>query len=243
MRIFIAALLLGMLFAFPQQVAFAEGGALEPPMLFYPTADDSPVWKGQMRFQWKTPAPFSQYHIDLPSGESLEEVVGSQEKTIAGLAIGEYFWSVRACQDRKGDRCGSWEESQRERFEIVPAPPEATGGLIPCGRQHDDTIATPDIDESKPCGLPHFVLLLKNLLDFVLWRLALLVVAVLAVATGFFTYFSFGAPDIGVRIRALWRSLFVGYLLLLFAWFFVNLLLNLLGFRTALFGQWWQLPF
>ena len=235
MRFFPVILLASVLILIPALIF----GALNTPDLVYPTEKDSPVWKGQIKFQWNTTAPFSEYHLNLPSGESEEKVIGSLQKTFTGLPVGEYSWAVRSCNNAQGTGCGDWSATQT--FSIIPAPLEVTGGLIPCGRQYDDPLTAND--ESKPCGFSHIILLIKNVLDFVLWRLGLLIIVALAVFTGFFTYFSFGAPDIGVRIKTLWRALFVGYLVLLFAWVIINVVLGALGFQVQFFGSWWQLPF
>ncbi len=84
---------------------------------------------------------------------------------------------------------------------------------------------------------------MKNVLDFTLWKLGLIVIAVMTVLTGAITYFSFGSPNIILRVKAIWRSIFLGYLIALFAWLIVNVILNVLGFEVRLFGTWWQLPF
>lgn len=209
-------------------------GALNTPNLIYPTEKDSPVWKGEIDFSWtRTKAPFYMHSIDnLSTGEQKTWTGTSTSHTIHGLALGDYRWRIRSCNDNEGTDCSGWSTSQT--FSIIPAPLEVTGGLIPCGRQYDDTLTAND--ESRPCGFSHLILLVKNVLDFVLWRLGLLIIAVLAVFTGFFTYFSFGAPDIGIRIKALWRSLFFGYLITLFAWIIVKIILNALGFEMSLFG-------
>ena len=236
MRFIILAFLFGTL-AFSVTLA----ASLDPPTLVYPTSEDSPVWKGQIRFQWETTAPFSEYHINLPTGESEGKIISSLQKTFTGLPIGEYSWVVRSCGDAQGAGCGEWSELQV--FKIAPAPPGTTGGLIPCGRQYDDTIATPGIDESEPCRISHLILLLKNVLDFTLWRLGLIIIAIMAVLTGAVSYFSFGRPEIILRIKSIWKSVFIGYLIALFAWLAVNVILNVLGFEVRLFGTWWQLPF
>lgn len=218
-------------------------GVFDAPTLVYPKASNSPVWKGRIEFSWNaTGAPFYQYHINLPNGESLEETATSLKKTTTGLPIGNYSWAVRSCDTSPGTdiNCGGW--STTEVFEIILAPAEFSGGFIPCGREIDDA-STPGYDESDPCGVSHIFLLLKNLLDFVLWKLSLFIILGMAVFTGAISYFSFGRGKILVSIKSLWKSVFIGYLIALFAWFGVNLVLNLLGFQTKIFGQWWQLPF
>jgi hypothetical protein len=217
-------------------------GALDAPILLYPTASDSPVWKGKIVFKWRTDSAFSQYHINLPNGEALEETIASLEKTTTGLQIGEYSWAARSCNSSQGAdlNCGAW--SAIEAFEIAPAPDEFSGGLIPCGREVDDA-STPGYDESDPCGIFHIFLLLKNLLDFILWKVSLSVLLILAVITGATSYFSLGGPNALARIKTVFRSFFVGFFILMFAWMFVNIILMLFGFQFKFFGKWWEISF
>lgn len=215
-------------------------GALDAPTPLYPTASDSPVWKGQIKFQWQTDAPFSQYHINLPNGEALEEILASLEKIITGLPIGEYSWAARSCSNTEGTECGGW--SAIQTFEIAPAPDEFSRGLISCGRNVDDT-STPGYDESDPCEIKHIFLLLKSLLDFILWKVSLATLLVLAVITGATSYFSLGGPNALARIKTTFRSFFVGFLVLMFAWMLVNIVLMLFGFQSEFFGTWWEISF
>ena len=236
MRIAFIALLLCVL-VFAPGFAFGE---FDVPTLLYPTASDSPIWKGKIVFKWQTNAPFSQYHINLPSGESLKKTIASLEETTTGLSLGQYSWAARSCGNIGGTDCEAWSPTQA--FEIAAAPDEFSGAFIPCGRSTDST-STPAFDESEPCGIQHIFLLLKNLLDFTLWKLSLFILLVLAVVTGAVSYFSFGGGKILVRIKSIWKSFFIGYFIALFAWFGVNLILNLLGFQAKIFGQWWSISF
>jgi len=215
--------------------------APDTPDLVYPTEKDSPIWKGKVEFTWKsTGAPFYKHSIDLPNGEQKTVVTSSTSYRTSNLELGEdYRWRVSSCNDRDGTDCG--QPSATQVFSIVPAPPGVTGGLIPCGRQYDDPLTT--TVESTPCGFSHIILLVKNVLDFVLWRLGLLIIALMAVATAAVTYFSFGSPNIILWVKSAWRSVLVGYAIALFAWLIVNVILNVLGFEIRLFGTWWQLPF
>ena len=240
MRFIVTGLVLGVLVFSFGPFSFTHA-ALEQPLSEYPLTQDPPVWKGQVEFKWKsTGAPFYKHSIDLPNGEQKTVVTSSAYYRTSDLELGEdYRWRISSCNDRDGTDCG--QPSATQVFSIVPAPPGVTGGLIPCGRQYDDALTT--INESEPCGFSHIFLLLKNVLDFVLWRLGLLIIALMALATAAVTYFSFGSPNIILWVKSTWRSVIVGYLIALFAWLIVNVILNVLGFEVRLFGTWWQLPF
>lgn len=242
MRFIVIGLVLGALVFSLGPFSFAHA-VLAKPTPIYPLTKDSPIWKGVVEFTWEsTGASFYKHSIDIPNGEQKTAVISSASYKIYSLeAGGDYRWRVNSCGDQEGTVCG--QPSADQTFSIVSAPPELLGGLIPCGRQYDNTIATPNINESEPCGFSHIFLLLKNILDFVLWKIGLIVIAIMAVFTGAISYFSLGKPDILSRIKSIWRSVFVGYLLSLFAWLIVNVVLNVLGFDVKLFGTWWDLPF
>lgn len=220
----------------------AEAASLEAPAVVFPSADNS-LWAGAIDFQWtNTGADYYQYHINLPDGKSREEVLslGSNSRKIYDLAPGEYSWAVRSCRDKEARNCGSW--SSVGSFKIVSAPSEVSGGLIPCGRSFDDPRTT-GVNESKPCGIPDVFLLLKMILDFVLWRLGLIVLGLLAVATGVLHYFATWNPKAVEKVKPLWRSAVIGYLILFGAWVFVGWILSVLGYQVGIFGSWWKISF
>lgn len=156
------------------------------------------------------------------------------------LDLGEHTWYVQACLDKdceeKGEFAGPW------RFNLVEGTPPGTAGLVPCGR--DVNAPDPyDIDESDPCELEHLFLLLRNVLDFVLWRLGLIVLVLLTVATGAIFYFSMGAPSTIVNVKSLWKAVGMGYLIIFLAYTAINIFLAILGYKIGIFGPWWLISF
>ncbi len=112
-------------------------------------------------------------------------------------------------------------------------------GLLPCGVIIDDP-ATP-WDETENCELKHFFLLLKNVIDFTLWKLVPLIIVLLVVATGAIFFFQFGGPAAMAKVRAIWSAVGKGALILLFSWLFLNFLLGVLGFDVNIFGRWYEI--
>jgi len=207
---------------------------LDTPTLSYPTAKDSPVWKGEIRFIWAgSEANFYQYQINLEDGTSRGDIIRGTSKTIQDLPLGNHSWAVRACQDSESKNCGSW--SKTESFQIVSAPEELLGGLVPCGRQYDNP-ETKYINEAKPCQFSDLFVLLKLVLDFVLWKLGLIVIVLLTVLAGLVSYFSFGGPGTIVKVKSILKSAVTGYIIILLAWLATNLILRLLGYAM---GDWW----
>jgi|GEM_PF-6349771 len=171
-----------------------------------------------------------------PVGED-RPVVSRTSFSLNEKCLGQYTWQVNSCYD---SRCTKVETGPTWSFTAVPRPSSGIG-LVPCER-NSFNVETP-YDERESCQFKHIGFLLQNILDFVLWKLSLIILAALAVLTGASTYFSFGSPDALIRIRAVFRSYLYGVLLLLFAWMIVNIVMALFGFNIEFFGRWWELPF
>jgi PKD repeat protein len=159
--------------------------------------------------------------------------------------MGQYEWKTLSCLD---DRCEGPPETKTTwsndgvGWKLSALQPLSAGaGLVPCGRLSNND-ATP-YDETEKCELKHVGLLLQNLLDFILWKVSLFILLVLAVITGATSYFSLGGPNALARIKTVFKSFFVGFLILMFAWMFVNIILMLFGFQFEFFGTWWELSF
>ena len=110
-------------------------------------------------------------------------------------------------------------------------------GLVPCGRTSDHPATS--WDETEYCQFKHFFVLLKNILDFILWRLGLIALVFLMIVTFAVSYFSLGSPNVMVKIKSIWTSAGQGYAILFFGWIILNLILRALGFTDT----WWTITF
>ncbi len=153
--------------------------------------------------------------------------------------LGGYQWTVRACLDQGCQQAGNW--SPLWHFTVIQPTPAAAGGIVPCGRSYDDP--TTPYNEREACQFKHLFLLLKNILDFLLWRLGLIILVLLSVATGVIYYFSMGAPQTMGRVKSILKSAVIGYLIILLSWLIINWALAILGFQIGIFGRWWQITF
>ncbi|MBI1984967.1 MAG: hypothetical protein HYS60_02540, partial [Candidatus Wildermuthbacteria bacterium] len=170
-------------------------------------------------------------------GKSITQGILSQNSMrVAVRCTGQYQLKVAACIDAGCQTKGP----ESVQLFSVEEPDATQGGLIPCGRSVDDK-STASWDERSPCELKHIFLLVHNLIDFALWKLSLIIAALMAIATGTLIYFSLGTPTMLQQIKSIWKAVGIGILIMLFAWIVLNVLLDLLGFNINIFGRWYEL--
>jgi len=118
------------------------------------------------------------------AGEEQSDTVQESSTTIRATCTGEYQVQTRACVDKECNDAGSWSASVK--FQVI-TPPGPTFGLIPCGADRNFT-NTPT-DDRDPCGIEHIFLLLRNIIDFALWKITLIIVVLMAAVTGATLFF------------------------------------------------------
>jgi hypothetical protein len=174
---------------------------------------------------------------ECPLEKVAEKIVNQASDLVSLNCLGNYQWQVQACLDENCQETGDW--SSLWSFTLSQKAVPGEKGLVPCGRTYDD----PDTpwNEREPCQIKHLFLLLRNLINFLLWQVSLLVLVFLVIATGIIYYFSMGAPATIVNIREVWKAAGKGYALIFLAWIIVNLILILFGYKIGIFGHWWQI--
>ena len=233
---------------------------LNPPSNPNPTSPDGQLFvPGVLSWNPNPGASFYQIKIANSTIDPAETLEGCETKegaqivppTIVSeprfyfgeLCQGKYMWQALSCWDKD---CvltapANWSDAETWTFSAVAPPPPEEKGLLPCGRRSDN-LDTP-YNEREPCQLKHAGFLIQNILDFLLWRLGLIIMAILAVVSGVTSYFSLGSPNTLVQIKSIWKSAGIGWIIMLLAWTFINLIMRLTGFQVEFFGRWWQLPF
>ena len=224
--------------------------------------DNQKVFTYEMpgNFSWE-PVPYARYYkytinyVSKSADEATEEcqpqerivekIVTQPSDFVSLNCLGEYEWQVTACLDagcqETGDPSSIW------LFELVQSGGPGgggfvgslTGGLVPCGRTFDDP-NTP-WNERDSCQIKHIFILIKSIIDFLLWKLAPLLLVFLLVYTGAIYYLAMGAPEAIARVKSLWRAAGIGYLLIFIAWNIVSFALTLFGYRVGIFGPWWKI--
>jgi hypothetical protein len=161
----------------------------------------------------------------------------SPSATISALCAGQYSLQVRGCIDeacQKDPGLGQW--SSPLTFAVKEG---AVGGLIPCGRPANNP-NTP-WDDREPCEIKHLFLLIKVILDFLLFRLVPIALVVLALYSGIMFYLSLGGVKALTQVISLWKSVGLGLIITFFAWTMVNVFLKLIGYQIGIFGNWYEL--
>lgn len=209
---------------------------------------------GYLKWDRVEGASYYQYTIDYLSkspeeqSQNCDSLVGQKIVPITTISsngvsprlncLGTYGWAVRACSDQSCTDGSEW--SSLWKFNLVQGV-AISGGLVPCGRSYDDP--NTDYNERDQCGLKHIFLLLKNVLDFILWRLGLIILVLLILLNGVMTYFSFGSPEAMIKVKQLLKSAISGYALILLGWCIINMILAIIGYKVDIFGRWFQISF
>ncbi len=168
------------------------------------------------------------------------KTVSNNSDYVELLCLGEYQWQARACLDENCQEVGKWSEPWT--FSLVEPGEIGKGyGLIPCGQSRNNP-ATP-WKETEACQIKHIFLMIKIIIDFLLLRLAPIVLVLLTLATGAMFYFSIstGGTSPIIRVKRLWKSAGIGLGMIFFAWTIVNIILKLAGYQIGIFGNWYQL--
>jgi len=187
-----------------------------------------------------------QYIIYDPSGNELfNEITSFNSLSFNSFdfpEIGVHEWKIQACLIEDCSVNGGW--SNLWSFDVdLEAPPGERGGLVPCGRDYDDPNTPFPMDERESCQIKHLFLLLRNILDFALWKIGTAMLVLISIIFGALFYFSRGDQGTILKIKSFARSVVIGYALIFGAWLFINLLLAVLGFNFQFFGHWWEIKF
>lgn len=168
--------------------------------------------------------------------------------------LGTYHWAIRACVSQQanlqfpGQACTEWTTGDWSKiwyFNILTERVQKGGGtqfricrecsnLLPNSCQDDDP--------QTPCGLRELVQLIFNILNCLLWCVSLLLLIILIGATGVILILMASDLEVLERVKTAWKGYGIGLLIMFLAWSFLNLIFTFLGWRSQIFGDWWN-PF
>jgi hypothetical protein len=177
--------------------------------------------------------------------EILNKIVSSNSASLQPFLFSEtgwYEWEVRAClnDNCNVDAVGDWSDTWSFDLSLT-APASERTGLVPCGRDYDNP--NTHWNERDSCQIYHFFLMIRNVLEFVLWKIATILLVLVLVFAAALLYVSAGEKDTIFKIRSFAKAIIIGYFIIFFSWLIINLLLSFLGFQFQLFGNWWEIRF
>lgn len=217
--------------ASPENLLIKEGNRIEE--------------KTMVNFSWSKILGSRAYQIEITSssGKKITKITSENYLSLSTREFpetGDYNFKVRACLDSNCSEEGTSDWSNSLNFFLsVQAPKEERGGLVPCGRPFDDPATK--WDEREICGAHHLFLLLENVLDLILWKIAIIFIIVLIAILGFLLYISMGNYEIIWRVRNYLKFALIGYALIFGAWLIISILLSFMGYQIKIFGHWWEI--
>ncbi|MBI2042492.1 MAG: hypothetical protein HYT21_02000 [Candidatus Nealsonbacteria bacterium] len=173
-------------------------------------------------------------------GSVTETTIVGGDGPISVRCAGQYSLQGRGCIENTCAEPLGWGQWSGPLSLTIQEQRGATG-LIPCGRGANNP-STP-WDERESCGVKHIFLLIKIILDFLMFRLAPLALAALALYSGVIFYFALpmGVTTPVVKVKSLWRAAGIGLLIIFFAWLIINTFLGFVGFNIGVFGNWYEI--
>ena len=225
---------------------------LSSPSSLFPE-DDETIFTYQMpeTFSWDPVqgARFYKYIInytskspdevgDCPLGSIDGDIVDSTSVLVSLNCLGDYQWQIQACLDEECNEAG---DQNNLGFTFAQSAETCKPSLVPCGRDCDVPPEITPWNERDACEFKHLFILLKSIIDFLLWRVTLIILLLLIIATAIIFYFSIGAPVMIIDIKGVWRAAGKGYAIIFLSWMIINLVLNILGYQVGIFGNWWQI--
>jgi len=168
-----------------------------------------------------------------PIKDAIIDKVTNSTKNIVNLkCLGKYRFSVEPCVDAK---CTSRGPVSVWTFTLAQREPENKFSLSICGTGYNNP-ATP-WNEREACQPKHLLILIKVIIDFLLFRLSILLLPILVLITGLIYYTQFKTPEVWDKIKSMWKAIGIGYALLIFSWLIVGFLLQIVGFP----GLWYKI--
>ena len=119
---------------------------------------------------------------------------------------------------------------------------EKVGGLVPCGRNCNDP-TTDGIDESKPCQLCDFFVMIDGWIDGLLIMVVPPLAVLMIVIGGWMYIVSQGNPEMLSKAKKLFTAVVIGLLIIYGAYLIVGMFLWGIGLNTwthDIYHNWWE---
>ncbi len=113
-------------------------------------------------------------------------------------------------------------------FSFIPGTANAQG-LVPCGGPGQ-----------PPCEICHVFQLFGNIVNTIVWRLVPAIATIMIIVTGIRFFTAMGKPSELEKIKAMFRGIAFGFLIVVLAWSITVALYSVMGAGTPV--GWWNIP-
>ena len=119
---------------------------------------------------------------------------------------------------------------------------EDGGGLIPCGLTNKELKKDPATGQvtggqiNVPCTFDHVLVLINNVVNFLLFKLAVPLAAIVFVYAGVQLITSGGSSEGMQKAKAIFTSTAMGLILAVAAWLIIHTLLTIVGYDGSWIG-------
>lgn len=129
-------------------------------------------------------------------------------------------------------------------------PVSENGGLVPCGAEKYDletsTDSTGKVTQTGggikvPCTFDHILILINNIVNFLLFVIAIPIAAVMFCYAGFLMIFSGGEASARTKAKGIFWNVFFGLIIAVAAWVIIHTLLGIIGAKTGDGWNWFGL--
>ncbi len=91
----------------------------------------------------------------------------------------------------------------------------------------------PACPSSGNCGFEQLMVLINNVINFLLFDLAMPLAALIFAYAGFLLITAGGDPAKSTQVKAIIKNLLIGFIIALAAWLIINTILKTLGFQGS----------
>lgn len=158
---------------------------------------------------------------------------GCVDRSSVNDCAGTYSYTIYPCVDVN---CSDRGEALTGTFK-VKATGASTGmdSFKVCG-QNTDNLDT-KWKETDDCSIASFFLVVKLIINFLLFKLAFMLLPVLALITGGMFYLGMHGKDTIPTVKRMWKYAGIGYALMFMAWLLVSWLMAATGYNSV---PWYQ---
>ena len=160
---------------------------------------------------------------------------GCVPSDIKASCAGTYGYKIQPCVDPNCSDRG--EQNALTGTFTVGSTQESSslGNFTVCGQSSDNLDTS--WDESADCSIGSVFLLVKLMINFLIFKLAFIILPILMLISGGMFYLGMKGKDTIPTIKKLWKYVGIGYAIMLMAWFIVSWLIALTGYQGI---AWYQ---